>query len=76
MFISLYASINSNKQTELEQRRAQVMAKGLPKCKPIDGVKEIILVSSGKGGVGKSTTAGTTIIPLLTVRFSKHYKFQ
>lgn len=34
------------------------MARGLPKQKPITGVKEIILVASGKGGVGKSTTAG------------------
>lgn len=34
------------------------MARGLPKQKPISGVKQIILVASGKGGVGKSTTAG------------------
>jgi hypothetical protein len=34
------------------------MARGLPKQKPITGVKQIILVASGKGGVGKSTTAG------------------
>jgi Mrp family chromosome partitioning ATPase len=34
------------------------MARGLPKQKPITGVKHIILVASGKGGVGKSTTAG------------------
>lgn len=35
------------------------MARGLPKQKPITGVKEVIVVASGKGGVGKSTTAGT-----------------
>lgn len=34
------------------------MAKGLPKQKPITGVKQVIVVASGKGGVGKSTTAG------------------
>uniref|UniRef100_A0A8C6SKT6 Iron-sulfur cluster transfer protein NUBPL n=1 Tax=Neogobius melanostomus TaxID=47308 RepID=A0A8C6SKT6_9GOBI len=33
------------------------MARGLPKQKPIPGVKQIIVVASGKGGVGKSTTA-------------------
>ncbi|XP_066993394.2 iron-sulfur cluster transfer protein NUBPL isoform X2 [Anabrus simplex] len=34
-----------------------MMARGLPKRKPIVGVKQILLVASGKGGVGKSTTA-------------------
>lgn len=38
------------------------MAKGLPKQKPITGVKQVIVVASGKGGVGKSTTAGTAIV--------------
>lgn len=33
------------------------MAKNLPKQKPINGVKQILLVASGKGGVGKSTTS-------------------
>lgn len=33
------------------------MARGLPKRKPIDGVKHVIAIASGKGGVGKSTTA-------------------
>lgn len=33
------------------------MEKGLPKKKPIEGVQEIVLVVSGKGGVGKSTTS-------------------
>lgn len=35
------------------------MAKSLPKKTPLRGVKDIIVVASGKGGVGKSTTAGT-----------------
>lgn len=35
-----------------------MMKKGLPVKKPIDGVKNVILVASGKGGVGKSTVAG------------------
>ncbi|XP_029415069.1 iron-sulfur protein NUBPL isoform X1 [Nannospalax galili] len=41
----------------LNQRRARIMARGLPEQKPIDGVKQAIVVASGKGGVGKSTTA-------------------
>lgn len=34
------------------------MARGLPKKQPIVGVEKVIVVASGKGGVGKSTTAG------------------
>ncbi|KAJ1520546.1 hypothetical protein ONE63_003663 [Megalurothrips usitatus] len=41
----------------LKTRQAEMMAKGLPKKKAIVGVKHILLVASGKGGVGKSTTA-------------------
>lgn len=33
------------------------MSRGLPKKKPIPGVKHVLVVASGKGGVGKSTTA-------------------
>ncbi|KAM4690332.1 iron-sulfur cluster transfer protein NUBPL [Rhinophrynus dorsalis] len=33
------------------------MSRGLPKQKPIPGVKHVVVVASGKGGVGKSTTA-------------------
>lgn len=43
----------------LQERQKQQMARGLPKQKPIAGVKQVIVVASGKGGVGKSTTAGT-----------------
>jgi len=31
---------------------------GLPKKTPLEGVKDILVVASGKGGVGKSTVAG------------------
>ena len=33
------------------------MSRGLPKQKPIEGVKQVIVVASAKGGVGKCTTA-------------------
>lgn len=45
----------------LQERQKQHMARGLPKQKPIAGVKQVIVVASGKGGVGKSTTAGTLV---------------
>lgn len=45
----------------VQERQKQHMAKGLPKQKPIAGVKQVIVVASGKGGVGKSTTAGVQI---------------
>ena len=51
-FVVKYSSDN------LKSRQEKLMARGLPKKKPIPGVKSIVLVSSGKGGVGKSTTAG------------------
>nr|CAG4648095.1 EOG090X0A5B [Moina brachiata] len=43
--------------TKLKERQAEMMKRGLPVKKPIDGVKNVILVASGKGGVGKSTVA-------------------
>ncbi|XP_069065192.1 iron-sulfur cluster transfer protein NUBPL isoform X1 [Pleurodeles waltl] len=43
--------------TAVKERQAQMMARGLPRQKPILGVNHVVLVASGKGGVGKSTTA-------------------
>ncbi|XP_026763907.1 iron-sulfur protein NUBPL [Galleria mellonella] len=47
----------TNTKNDLKEHRARVMARGLPEKKPLPGVKSIILVASGKGGVGKTTTA-------------------
>lgn len=47
--------------SQLSEKQAELMRKKLPQKKPIKGVKHIVLVASGKGGVGKSTTAGTRV---------------
>jgi len=52
---------------QLKARQEALMKKGLPKKKSIPGVKHVLLVASGKGGVGKSTTAVN-----LAVALSKH----
>lgn len=44
--------------TKLNQHQQLLMARNLPKKEMIFGVKDIIVVASGKGGVGKSTIAG------------------
>lgn len=41
----------------MEAKQKEMMARGLPKQKPLKGVKQIVIVASGKGGVGKSTVA-------------------
>ncbi|XP_023015342.2 NUBP iron-sulfur cluster assembly factor, mitochondrial isoform X1 [Leptinotarsa decemlineata] len=55
--LQLRSRFFSATKQELEKRREELMARGLPKQKPIKGVKHIVLVCSGKGGVGKSTTS-------------------
>ncbi|XP_033732526.1 iron-sulfur protein NUBPL-like [Pecten maximus] len=48
--------IKSGNKTK-EELQKERMARGLPKKLPIPGVKHVVVVASGKGGVGKSTTA-------------------
>lgn len=49
--------IDEQKQQRVETKRKEIMSRGLPKRKPLKDVKQILMVASGKGGVGKSTTA-------------------
>ncbi|KAM9238905.1 LOW QUALITY PROTEIN: iron-sulfur cluster transfer protein NUBPL [Leptosomus discolor] len=48
---------SSFRDEALRDKRAQILSRGLPKQKPIEGVKQVVVLASGKGGVGKSTTA-------------------
>ena len=57
-FLRHYSSGNST----------EAMGRGLPKKWPIAGVKHVVVVASGKGGVGKSTTAGG--VPKISTRAS------
>ncbi len=53
----LIASSSVISAADLSQRQKDLMARGLPKKRRLEGVKHVILVASGKGGVGKSTAA-------------------
>uniref|UniRef100_A0A0A9YEV5 Iron-sulfur protein NUBPL n=2 Tax=Lygus hesperus TaxID=30085 RepID=A0A0A9YEV5_LYGHE len=55
----------------LKTRQAELMARGLPKKKAIPGVRDIVLVVSGKGGVGKSTSAVNLAVALAMNKSSK-----
>ncbi|KAJ8394265.1 hypothetical protein AAFF_G00048480 [Aldrovandia affinis] len=52
-----FVRFKSSGAADRQAKQRQHMARGLPKQKPLAGVKQIVVVASGKGGVGKSTTA-------------------
>lgn len=60
----IYLSKRFNSDKCLDKRQKELMSRGLPKQKPINGVKDIVLVASGKGGVGKSTVAVNLAVAL------------
>ncbi|XP_026520303.1 iron-sulfur protein NUBPL isoform X2 [Notechis scutatus] len=64
MAANLKKMSSNAKDGALEDKRSKIMARGLPKQKPIEGVKQVLLVASGKGGVGKSTTAVNVALAL------------
>ncbi|XP_076182951.1 iron-sulfur cluster transfer protein NUBPL-like isoform X2 [Ptiloglossa arizonensis] len=64
LLLSRSVPLDERRQQEIEMKRKEIMARGLPKQKPLKGVKQIFVVASGKGGVGKSTTAVNLSIAL------------
>ncbi|KAK4881319.1 hypothetical protein RN001_004638 [Aquatica leii] len=64
--------LSSNTKPSLEEHKKNIMARGLPKVKPINGVKHIVLVASGKGGVGKSTTSVNLAVSLKVLQPEKN----
>ena len=55
--LHLGLAVGGWKDEQLRNRQEALMKRGLPKRKVIEGVGSVVVVASGKGGVGKSTTA-------------------
>lgn len=69
--LSRFIFLNEQKKKEIKIKQKELMARGLPKVKPLKGVKQIVIVASGKGGVGKSTIAVNLSIALKTIEPQK-----
>ncbi|XP_060569949.1 iron-sulfur protein NUBPL-like isoform X2 [Ruditapes philippinarum] len=55
-----------------KDHQKNLMSKGLPKKATIDGVKKVVVVASGKGGVGKSTTSVNLALAMAANKPSAH----
>ena len=55
--MSMTRRLMSSSSHQVSEHQKKLMARGLPKKRELAGVKRIVCVASGKGGVGKSTVA-------------------
>lgn len=64
---------SSSRDEALRNKRVRILSRGLPKQKPIEGVKQVVVLASGKGGVGKSTTAGKIFFKIIFIVYFAHF---
>lgn len=55
--LRLFSSFSRTSFSTISHHQGKMMKRGLPKKKPIPNVDNIVVVASGKGGVGKSTVS-------------------